>query len=243
MKRRLSLSSKERKDGPVSPVAAGSSDKEVGGVTLDDADQGHRHGNFHNYYSFNPPSNRLDKMKGILAYLQESAMSVGTKRQRPNEDGPTNHVKAVTNDGQEKDNGDAPDSSEGTQTQRFRSIPFTYCDLGCNEGDFTIEMAKALHERLGRSVRFEGIDIDPVLIGRAATKWSDNTEETIKGSFRAANVCDAIEDLDSFDMISLLSTTMWIHVHVGDEGLEKLLRGICMRANRYIIIEPQPSKW
>ena len=32
-------------------------------------DQGHRLGNFHNYYAFHPPSLRLDKMKDILEYI------------------------------------------------------------------------------------------------------------------------------------------------------------------------------
>ena len=124
------------------------------------------------------------------------------------------------------------------------SLPkFRYCDLGCNEGDLTIDVARSLQECTRRRIEFEGIDIDPVLVSRASKKWTNT--ETVAGSFRAADVCEAIKEMDdrSFDLISLLSTTMWIHVHAGDAGLERLLLQMCDKAKHFILIEPQPSKW
>lgn len=46
---------------------------------------------------------------------------------------------------------------------------------------------------------------------------------------------------ERFDLISIFSTTMWIHIHHGDDGLKSLLRSICTLCC-YILIEPQPSK-
>lgn len=44
-----------------------------------------------------------------------------------------------------------------------------------------------------------------------------------------------------FDMIFLFSVSMWIHLHHGDEGLEKLLE-TCSKLSRYTLLEPQPWK-
>lgn len=181
-------------------------EEETEPATVQAADAGHRHGNFHNYYAFHPTANRMDTMKPIFDHL--AAQNPPSKR-RKSDDGDT--------------------------------IPFSYCDLGCNEGDLTIAISKALQMALRRKVRFEGIDLDPLLVDRANQKWKDTAE--ISGSFRDANICDAMKFLESFDMISLLSTSMWVHVHAGDDGLKELLCEMCSKAKTYIVIEPQPSKW
>lgn len=176
-------------------------------------DQGHRRGNFHNYYAFHPSSNRLDKMHSLLEYIGSSS-----SRKRPC---PNNRSSSTS-----------------------RSAPaFQYCDLGCNEGDLTIAIANALHANLQQQIHFQGIDIDSKLIERANLKWNDTSE--ISGHFYVGNVCLDLDSLipdQSVDLISLLSTTMWIHVHVGDDGLEKVLQLLCQKTRRYIVVEPQPSK-
>ena len=174
-------------------------------------EKGHRIGNFHNYYSFHPPSNRLQHMGAILDYLRDTS---SRKRQRA-------------------------DGESSTTSP----LPFLYCDLGCNEGDLTIEIATALQGTLQQPVDFKGMDIDAELIQRANDKWKDAKEVT--GTFEPANICtdlDAKIENGSMDLISLLSTTMWVHVHAGDEGLQLVLEQLCRKSRRYLIIEPQPSK-
>jgi len=168
---------------------------------LEAQDLGHRHGNFHNYYAFHPPSHRLDKMKEILEYI-------------------------------------------GKKYEKKSDAPFEYCDLGCNEGDLTIEIACALQQDFDTSVHFVGVDMDPVLIERAKKKPIDNNKVT--GGFQVDDICENLNDIlenDSVDMCSLLSTTMWIHVHAGDEGLRTVLKTICAKTRQFLLIEPQPSKW
>ncbi len=117
-----------------------------------------------------------------------------------------------------------------------------YCDLGCNEGDLTIKIASALQQQLKQPIHFVGIDMDPVLIERAKTKEIAN--ESVTGDFYVENICEHKSMLEQrVDVTSLLSTTMWIHIHAGDEGLKSVLEKICERTNQYILIEPQPSKW
>ena len=47
--------------------------------------------------------------------------------------------------------------------------------------------------------------------------------------------------IERFDLTSIFSTTMWIHIHSGDDGLVAFLKRACSMTN-YLLIEPQPSK-
>lgn len=46
---------------------------------------------------------------------------------------------------------------------------------------------------------------------------------------------------NEFDIISCFSTTMWIHLNYGDDGLEKFLRRIS-GITKYLLLEPQEWK-
>jgi hypothetical protein len=46
-----------------------------------------------------------------------------------------------------------------------------------------------------------------------------------------------------FHLTTIFSTTMWIHVHGGDDGLREFLERACGWTRRYLLIEPQPSGW
>ena len=93
---------------------------------------------------------------------------------------------------------------------------------------------------------------------------SSNDDETIKiqdkieATFETCNIANNLEFKSKcksflqqeqptnptkkrFDLISIFSTTMWIHIHHGDDGLKSLLQLIC-ESCYYLIIEPQPSK-
>jgi hypothetical protein len=44
-----------------------------------------------------------------------------------------------------------------------------------------------------------------------------------------------------FHVTTIFSTTMWIHIHSGDDGLHAFLTRACHYTQTYLIIEPQPS--
>jgi Bicoid-interacting protein 3 (Bin3) len=226
-------------------------------------DKGHRYGNFHNYYHFHPVTNRtklLGEMLGRIASEWEKAVA-------------------------------------DTTTSATTTTVFRYTDVGCNEGDLTIELARLLADRLDSlrskaddvvviqgTTTFEtaaccsnpcqgpsaammsttprvtvtGLDLDPILIERAQCKFQDLQQQErsskIQANFRAVDVLQqgipedtlagATTAPDSFaaDMTTLFSTTMWIHIHGGDEGLRRVLRQICESTRYWILLEPQPSK-
>jgi hypothetical protein len=139
-----------------------------------------------------------------------------------------------------------------------------YCDLGCNEGDLSLEMSQLLasiyteSSDMRRHVQMVGLDIDPELITRAQSKFHRRTESN--GNNCAFYVCNLLDEQDHmsrcksflnekssstqlrFDLMSIFSTTMWLHIHAGDEGLKQFIKRCCDLSDM-ILIEPQPSKW
>jgi len=161
-----------------------------------------RFGNFINYYSFNPPENRLK-------FVPDSLISQL--------------------------------SSEET-SQRS---PVCVLDIGCNAGD----LSHQLHERLSShlNVVMLGIDLDPKLVERANKFSLSNTLE-----FKHLDIldCGVTKQLDEylsslgrakFDLVTLFSVTMWIHINNGDQGLLELVRKVVDMA-RFVLLEPQPWK-
>lgn len=187
----------------------------------DEADQGHRYGNFRNYYTFHPPSNRIQRLGEILDYVVENRKSEKLAK-RPKTD--------------------AADSSV------VKEDNFLYCDVGCNEGDLTMEVSSAIQSRLadGINMNTAGVDLDGTLIERANIKVKESKSGT-KAEFFKADVC-ALDQLDGsvpdgLDLLSLFSTTMWLHIHAGDDGFREIIKKLCAKTRRFFLIEPQPSKW
>lgn len=193
-----------------------------------------------------------------------------------------------------------------------------YCDLGCNEGDLTMAMAELLSNDIAEksqkrmqnsnilsqvckkyAIKCLGLDIDPMLIERANSKFSvsigssGDTKTDYKDQnalnawcnnllslFKVANLCFAAEHnyaclsfVDSnesnhkrntkfsetgpnpcqeqediiprpvFQLTTIFSTTMWIHMHAGDAGLEAFLERACGWTKNFLLVEPQPSGW
>ena len=187
---------------------------------VEEADRGHRFGNFHNYYTFHPTSDRIQPLFTDL-YPTLPGLLVNPKK----------------------------------ESDKSKSC-VTYCDLGCNEGTLTLDVAKELTQRCKRHVKCVGMDIDKELICRAEkSAYLVSQSHDIEGHFHLCNLNDSltlknicisfltdIRKEERFDLISVFSTTMWIHAHGGDDGLKKFLQTICGMC-RFLLIEPQPSKW
>ena len=215
-------------------------------------DRGHRLGNYHNYYFQHPPSNRIDVLEeaGLIdciarRLLQNCDQTSARKRQKIG-----NEEKLCQANGA---NSSTP------------MISWKYCDLGCNEGNLTINFADAVLKRChklsggdseSQYMECLGLDIDPTLIERANTKYgsSSETNSSLHSRFEVCNLCDESQHLSKykvflenyseaqrFDLTTLFSTTMWIHIHAGDEGLRDFLRRTCERTE-LLVVEPQISK-
>jgi SAM-dependent methyltransferase len=194
-----------------------------------ESDQGHRYGNFRNYYRFHPTNNRtkiMDLPNGILDVISRGWKDCYTK-------------ESV-----------AAGSAKSNNDNQCSNMIFRYLDIGCNEGDLTLEVAKLVFTRMQphATLLVTGVDIDPVLIERAQTKaMSQSNNDNIQIQFQ---VCDVLaEDFAqqqcmnmTVDLTTVFSTTMWIHIHGGDQGLRRVLRRICQCTKLYIIMEPQSSR-
>ena len=93
-----------------------------------------------------------------------------------------------------------------------------------------------------------GVDLDPLLVERAANKFS----QTDKLEFRHLDILGAgvtpqlekylaSQDRTKFDLVSVFSVTMWVHINHGDEALEEMVRRLVGLA-RFVLVEPQPWK-
>lgn len=220
-------------------------------IVHDENDKGHRYGNFHSYYNFHPPSDRIVPLfEKYFPNLMDIII------QHPNID--NSNPTLIANE------------KKGEGKRRV----LTYCDLGCNEGDLTLAMANELHKRSSLNVRSFGIDIDAELIRRANEKSKILLKDDgVEASFKVGDLTNALDHLNvcenffqsdaactsddeaegerkqtqkdcrvCFDLCSIFSTTMWIHVHSGDEGLKLFLKRASAMCN-VLLIEPQPSKW
>lgn len=112
---------------------------------------------------------------------------------------------------------------------------FTILDIGCNEGNLTIEMYKRAKSELPAHICCfaVGVDLDSELVERAKLKSLDIADisfitvdimsrEEASGLPLIENYC-VTKGIDGFSFVSLFSITMWIHLNHGDVGLEMFL--------------------
>jgi len=236
-------------------------------------DKGHRVGNFHNYYEFNPADNRLKIMEncGIFRYLVNDVFISSEDDEQIREKKRTKRDKAVKAEEERK-----PQTDNSAKRNKRKLL---YCDLGCNEGDLTLALGNAIMAETCDpmiSLYCLGLDIDTELIKRAKSKnkqqhvysyasQEDDDEDKDPSSMEAQvryieeaefDACDfnnkdelllksktylARFDVERFRLISVFSTTMWIHIHGGDKGLVDFFQRICSMTD-YLLLEPQPSK-
>ena len=112
---------------------------------------------------------------------------------------------------------------------------FSIVDIGCNEGNLTLELYDRAVAELPPHVccLVLGIDLDSDLIGRANGKSCDisnvsfctvdiMSEEDDGGMNLIRSYCIE-KGIKGFSFASLFSITMWIHLNHGDVGFEKFL--------------------
>eukprot|EP01114_Cavostelium_apophysatum_P017915 TRINITY_DN5419_c0_g1_i1.p1 TRINITY_DN5419_c0_g1~~TRINITY_DN5419_c0_g1_i1.p1 ORF type:complete len:315 (+),score=81.78 TRINITY_DN5419_c0_g1_i1:116-1060(+) len=142
----------------------------------------------------------------------------------------------------------------------------TCLDIGCNTGKVTMDVARRM-----RPDSMLGIDIDSSLIEMAERELRNKRDKSMKKkpwvpkdfpislkltygpigkfpdnvSFRSGNIVDMqMEEKQQYDLVSCLSTTKWIHLNWGDEGVRKLFHRIwnLLRPGGYFLLEPQLFK-
>jgi 7SK snRNA methylphosphate capping enzyme len=140
-------------------------------------------------------------------------------------------------------------------------------DIGCNEGVVTLGMVSKFHTK-----SMVGLDIDEALIkmacanlkkARSQAVYKKEVEIKKLGTPAAENraahahaaslsqtwfiygdVLNSELEEGSFDTVTCLSVTKWVHINKGDEGLKELF-SIVWRAlapGGHFIVEPQPWK-
>ena len=123
-----------------------------------------------------------------------------------------------------------------------------YLDIGCNSGALTESVHRFL--RAGSaSVRTLGMELDEALVERAKTNYQSNllsfvAIDIMKEEEKFGVLCSSFlqdESKTRFDLVSLFSITMWIHLNFGDEGLDRILQRVKTIA-RVLVVEPQPWK-
>ncbi|KAH8286873.1 hypothetical protein KR018_003572 [Drosophila ironensis] len=130
----------------------------------------------------------------------------------------------------------------------YGETPYLVLDVGCNCGVFTQLLHQFLEQRLQRSVRILGVDIDERLIQRAVEE--NSLPEAV--TYACADVLDdeAFQQVtqyleqhqrQKFDAICCYSITMWIHLNHHDHGLQLFLRKLSLLAE-LLVVEPQPWK-
>ncbi len=165
-------------------------------LSLDPNDQGHRYGNFPNYYAFHPPGNRLRVLEraNISSYIGVRAVV---------DDDAADDAASASSPARKKPRSQPPGGRGRPTTARSRTgrgDVIYYCDLGCNAGELTMAMARSLAGECASDddeggggggkggvmstnsaadiseenirVRCLGLDLDPTLIERAAAKFS-----------------------------------------------------------------------
>lgn len=125
--------------------------------------------------------------------------------------------------------------------------PLILCDIGCNEGDLSIQIYNRAKEELPTvDIHLLGIDIDEDLIQKAQLKYGQHPNCVFMAKDVLTQDCIttmqqylSVLGTPTFHFISLFSITMWLHVHCGDEVFYGFLTKIASMCQS-LLIEPQP---
>ena len=96
------------------------------------------------------------------------------------------------------------------------------------------------------SSRALGVEIDPTLVSRARERSSNPTLTFSCGDAGSVPFLSAALDAGlgrgrRVTLVSVFSTTMWLHMHLGDAAFYAWLGYVCSRAD-HVLIEPQPKR-
>jgi hypothetical protein len=104
------------------------------------------------------------------------------------------------------------------------------------------------------------VDIDQALIDLANAKAPQHNTDTASNTakvifdcvdFTKADQIDTLRsklattyDIQEFHLITVFSTTMWIHINVGDEGLHQFFSAVktFLAPKGVLLVEPQPGR-
>jgi SAM-dependent methyltransferase len=130
---------------------------------------------------------------------------------------------------------------------------FFILDVGCNDGDLSIELYRLFVQVLPSTlcqVYLLGVDLDEALICRANLKLSESDKAHIEflcydimagdDASLAIQTWSKLEG-QGFNMVTAFSVTMWIHLHHHDDGLLRFLQLLSTVAST-VLIEPQTWK-
>jgi len=183
---------------------------------LDDKDHGHRYGNFPNYSNFHPPQARLQVLTstGILHHIRHGLLQKLRYMADPKQVG-EDHLQLssenISNDDEDDDSdekvrkrghkrlrmtynaADSPSSLKSLPNTKCNIHVIYYCDLGCNSGELTADVASSLLLDDGSAttggdgghsmvINVLGVDIDPKLVKRANANFEDFASSLISGS-------------------------------------------------------------
>ena len=70
-----------------------------------------------------------------------------------------------------------------------------------------------------------------------------NQEQVVVASPRSPPPTNQPHCRRLFHLTTIFSTTMWIHVHSGDNGLRSFIERACHWTALFLLVEPQPSGW
>jgi SAM-dependent methyltransferase len=125
---------------------------------------------------------------------------------------------------------------------------FTILDVGCNEGDLSLEIYSRAKLELPINVQIYmiGIDIDVELITKAKSKVIDiehciflQADVMSKEYWSRLSEIQRNFSIERFNLLCLFSITMWLHVNYGNELFYQYLQQSSHITNS-LLIEPQP---
>ncbi|PXF45040.1 putative RNA methyltransferase [Gracilariopsis chorda] len=141
--------------------------------------------------------------------------------------------------------------------------PFTMLDVGCNDGQILMQLAR--HPDCANAV---GVDIDTKLIRRARgalrMRIHNGEKAEAKQSPRTPshaisfpfNTSFRVEDMSAeqasqpqsaqyqYHLVLCLSVTKWVHLDGGDAAIQRLFHTMyeCLKPGGVLVLEPQPPK-
>lgn len=138
--------------------------------------------------------------------------------------------------------------------QSTGALPFfRILDIGCNEGDLSLLVLSLCRQELPLHVHIElvGADLDPHLVKLANSKVIDK-DQNISASFHTTDftsveqvtIFSSIIKGKLFNLITVFSTTMWVHINHGNDGLCQFFRHArnALTGKGAILVEPQPGR-